>query len=78
MTLDLEKDLEWKDLNEGYPKPGEKVVMHAQGIYTGHYEPGKGHPPKGQWVMDKPMILNDSRYAYIDDEYFEKIQKEYW
>lgn len=78
MSIDLEKDLVWHDISEGYPQPDSKVVIHSQGVYTGHYETGKGHPPKGQWIIDKVKILEDTRYAYVDDEYFEKIQKEYW
>lgn len=76
--MDLEKDLEWIDIKSFMPKQGEKIVMHAQGVYTGHYEMGKEIPPKGKWVTDKDMILNDTRWAYVNDEEFEEIKKEYW
>ena len=77
--MDFENDLEWKDLKtDGYPKPGQLVVLHSQGMYTGSYEPDENHPPKGKWIVDKPRILNDTRWAHINDEQFEEIKKEYW
>ena len=45
--MDLQKDFDWKDLKDGYPKPNRKIIMHTQGIYTGEYEIGKEHPPRG-------------------------------
>ncbi len=75
--MDLEK-LEWKDIKDGYPKPEDKIILHTQAIYTGHYEVDEKHPPKGKWVMDKQLILNDTRYAYISEDQYEEIKGEYW
>lgn len=77
--INIEKDLVWKDIqNEGYPKEGEKVIVHTQAIYTGHVEYDNSLPPKAKFVFDKQHILKDTRYSYISTHEMNKIQKEYW
>lgn len=77
--LDLEKDLSWKDIKTaGYPKEGEKIIVHTQAIYTGHVEYDNNLPPKAKFVFDKNHILKDTRFAYISTHEMEKIEKEYW
>ena len=77
--MDFQKELDWKDLKEdGYPKPGQQVVLHCVGMYTGTSEPDENQPPKGKWIVDKPRILNDTRWAEVTEEQMELIKKEYW
>lgn len=73
------EDLDWKDVKTvGFPDPDQKVIMHTQAIYTGTYESDNKLPPKGNWVVDKNLVLNDTRWAAITDDDYETIKKEYW